>query len=224
MMWPRARTFRAYVLYEVPFPTHPHPLQQRPGRFVSAVRDGSDPVEPQVVEGVIQQARDGFRSESFPLVLPCERESDLGQVGFLPVNLHCAVPDEISRLLRFDGELEPLARHAGSRRAYLADVSPRFILVERVPGLVFGYVGIVAVGTKGARSESSKCLRIRRSDSIRVNAASPIRCPHARFGPALRFRSLDNDSDAGGDLGARTEAEFAEYLRDVVGGGTFRGR
>ena len=43
-----------HVLQEMPLPTHAHPLEQRHGRRVPAVRYGDDPMEPQGVERVIQ--------------------------------------------------------------------------------------------------------------------------------------------------------------------------
>src|SRR3954465_2713090 len=59
-----------YALQEVSFPAQAHPLQQRPGRLVPAVCDGEDSVEFQGFEGVVQQARDGFRGEPLPLMFP----------------------------------------------------------------------------------------------------------------------------------------------------------
>jgi hypothetical protein len=73
-------------------------------------------MEPQRAECLIQQARDGFRTETFTLMLPRQRKLDLSPVGFVLVDPQGAIPDERSRLFRFDGELEPLARHARSRR------------------------------------------------------------------------------------------------------------
>src|SRR5215208_5243952 len=75
-----------HVLQEVPLPTHAHPLEQRHGRRVPTVRYGDDPMEPQGAERVIQQDRDSFRSETFPLVLPCQRKSYLCPVGFVLVD------------------------------------------------------------------------------------------------------------------------------------------
>src|SRR5688500_12108794 len=80
------------ILYEVPFPTHTHPLEQRHGRRVPAISYGDDPVQPQDAERVIQHARDGFGGEPSTLMLPRQREPDLGPVGFVLVDPQGAVP------------------------------------------------------------------------------------------------------------------------------------
>ena len=85
------------VLHEGALPAHAQPLEQREGRLVLLVRDGEDPVQPEVSERVIQQTRDRFRGVTLPLMLAGEREADLGLPAIL-LDLKGAVPDKGVRL------------------------------------------------------------------------------------------------------------------------------
>src|SRR5918998_284466 len=97
-----------------------------------------------VTEGVIQESRNGLGGVAPALVLLGEGDPDLGLPPVL-CGLQTAVPDKPPCLFQLHGELEPLAGRTRLRRSHLPDEVTRLPFAARLPVLVTGHLGVVAV-------------------------------------------------------------------------------
>src|SRR3712207_1800574 len=115
-------------------------------------------------------------------MLAREGEADLGLPSVL-LDLQGAVPHEGVGLLQCYGELEPLAGGARSQRLQLLYHGGCLPLGARLPGLVSGNLGIVAVGqerrqVRVCEATQDQALRLETSEPCRAHLA-PFRYLHA---------------------------------------------